>query len=143
MIWYTAKKMLEKRKIQTSSSFDQIWLVCIPEFKANFLFFGIYIAWFLSRTYWSILDHDLTASIWEKAILILAGNLNSGPSYLITAVPGNRAVQSLQLMCHLYRQFGFSAIFPKWPRKMNTCHFFWRPQFLCLFWLYWKIRDYK
>ena len=26
-------------------------------------------------------------SMWEKAILILAGNLNSGHSYLITAVP--------------------------------------------------------
>ena len=43
----------------------------------------------------------------------IATVLNSGPSYRITAVPGNRAVQSLQLMCHLYRQFGFSAIFPK------------------------------
>ena len=27
------------------------------------------------------------ASIWEKAISILAGKLNSGRSYLITAVP--------------------------------------------------------
>ena len=27
------------------------------------------------------------ASIWEKAISILAGNLNSGRTYLITAVP--------------------------------------------------------
>ena len=26
------------------------------------------------------------ANIWEKAILILAGNLNLGPSYLITTV---------------------------------------------------------
>ena len=29
--------------------------------------------------------HDLMASIWEKAISILAGNLNSSRSYLITA----------------------------------------------------------
>ena len=29
---------------------------------------------------------DLMASIWEKAISILAGNLNSGRSYLITTV---------------------------------------------------------
>ena len=41
---------------------------------------------FLPRNYWSSLDHDLIASIWEKAISILAGNLNSGRSYLITAV---------------------------------------------------------
>jgi len=27
------------------------------------------------------------ASIWEKAISILTGNLNSGQCYLITAVP--------------------------------------------------------
>ena len=41
---------------------------------------------FLSRNYWSSLYHDLMAIIWEKAISILAGNLNSGHSYLITAV---------------------------------------------------------
>ena len=41
---------------------------------------------FLSRNYWSWLDHDPMASIWEKAISILAENLNSGHSYLITAV---------------------------------------------------------
>ena len=43
---------------------------------------------FTSKNYWSLLDHDLMASIWEKAILILAENLNSGCIYLnlITAV---------------------------------------------------------
>ena len=64
----------------------KFWLVCIPEFRANFLFFGISMAWFLSRIYWSSLDHDLMASIREKAISILVGNLNSSSSYLITAV---------------------------------------------------------
>ena len=45
------------------------------------------MAWFfIWWNYWSSLDHDLVASIWEKAISILAGNLNSGRSYLITAV---------------------------------------------------------
>ena len=44
---------------------------------------------FLSRNYWSSLDHDLMASIWEKAISILAGSLNSGRRYLITAAPYN------------------------------------------------------
>ena len=33
-----------------------------------------------------LLDHDVMASILEKAISILAGNLNLGRSYLITAV---------------------------------------------------------
>ena len=41
---------------------------------------------FLSRNYWSLLDHALMASIWEKAISVLAGKLNSGRSYLITAI---------------------------------------------------------
>ena len=41
---------------------------------------------FLSWNYWSLLDHDLMVSIWKKAISILARNLNSGGSYLITAV---------------------------------------------------------
>ena len=35
----TAQRIQERREIQTSSSFVKIWLVCIPEFKANFLFF--------------------------------------------------------------------------------------------------------
>jgi hypothetical protein len=36
----TAKRIvLERRGIQTSSSFVKIWLVCIPESKANLLFF--------------------------------------------------------------------------------------------------------
>ena len=45
------------------------------------------MAWFFSsKIYWSSLNHDPIASIWEKAISILAGNLNSSCSYLITAV---------------------------------------------------------
>ena len=84
---FTAKRILERRGIQTTSSFVKIWLVCIPKFKANFLFYWhLYGLDFLSRIYWSLLDHDLMASIWEKAISILAGNLNSRRSYLITAV---------------------------------------------------------
>ena len=42
----------------------------------------------LSRSYWSWLNHPLMANIWEKAISILAGNLNSVLSYLITTVLG-------------------------------------------------------
>ena len=34
----TAKRILERRGVQTSSLFVKIWLVCIPESKANFLF---------------------------------------------------------------------------------------------------------
>ena len=45
------------------------------------------MAWFFSsRIYWTSLDHDLMASIWEKAISILAESLNSGVIYLITTV---------------------------------------------------------
>ena len=44
---------------------------------------------FYLETIGSSLDHDLTVSICEKAISILAGNLNSGRSYLITAVLGH------------------------------------------------------
>ena len=41
---------------------------------------------FCSRHYWSYLNHHLMANISEKAISILAGNLNLGCSYLITTV---------------------------------------------------------
>ena len=51
--------------------------------------FGIWMIWFLSGIYWSSLHHDLMTSIWEKAISIFAGNLNSSRSYLITAVLGH------------------------------------------------------
>ena len=76
--FYTAMGILERCGIQTSSLFVKIWLVCIHEFKA--VFFAFIWLGFLSRIYWSLLDHDLMASIWEKAISILARNLNSGRS---------------------------------------------------------------
>ena len=38
-MYTTAKRILERLRIQTSSSFVKIWYVCIPNFKANFLFF--------------------------------------------------------------------------------------------------------
>ena len=41
---------------------------------------------FLSKNYWSLLDHDLMASIWEKTISIFAGNLISSRSYFIAVV---------------------------------------------------------
>ena len=52
------------------------------------------MAWFLSRNYWNELD--LMASIWEKAISILAENLNSGRSYLNTALQEYRACHVTQ-----------------------------------------------
>ena len=84
----TAKRIIEGRGIQTSSSFVKIWLVCIPEFRAIYLFFWrLYGLDFLSRIYWSSLDHDdPMAGNWEKAISILAENLNSSCSFVITAV---------------------------------------------------------
>ena len=64
---------------------QKVW---IREFKANFQFFGLYMAWgfFLSRNYRSYLDHDLMANICEKGISVLAGNLNLGLGYHVTAV---------------------------------------------------------
>ena len=91
-MYTTAKRILERRGIQTSSSFVKLWLLCILEFKANFLlFWHLYGLFFLSRIYWRLLDYDLLASIWE-AISILTGNLNLGRSYLITAVPGRKNI---------------------------------------------------
>ena len=43
------------------------------------------MAWFFIQNLLSLLDDDLMANILEKAISILAENLNSGRSYLITA----------------------------------------------------------
>ena len=61
-------------------------------------FLGVYMAWFfLSRNYWSLLDHDLMASIWEKVISILTGNLNSGCSYSITAATISETDYSIQI----------------------------------------------
>ena len=63
------KRILERLEIQTSSSFDKIWFVCNPEFKANFLF--IMACFFLSGHCWSYLDHNLMVSIWENVVSIL------------------------------------------------------------------------
>ena len=80
-------------------------------------FFGIYMAcFFLSRIYWSSLDHSLIASIWEKAISILAVNLNSGRSYLITAV-GKRTFDLSRIMHDsYYTRFSRNAQFGSWKK---------------------------
>ena len=70
-------------------------IICHNFFKANFLFFWRLCALgFLSRKYWSWLDHDRMASFWEKAISILTGNLNSVHSYPITTVRNKDGVIS-------------------------------------------------
>ena len=57
--------------------------------------FGIFMdCFFLSRIYWSSLDYDLIARIWETVISFLAGILNSGPSYLTIAVALGKYCQS-------------------------------------------------
>ena len=64
------------------------WIGLYSKFSKPISYFlGVYLAWYLSINCWNSLDHDLMASIWEKAILISTGYLNSGLSYLITAVP--------------------------------------------------------
>ena len=84
----TAKRILERRGIQTSSLnhlIVKIWLVCIHEFKDSFLsFWHLYGLVFYLEYIGSSLN--LMASIWEKAISIFEGNLNSGRSYLINAI---------------------------------------------------------
>ena len=78
---------MEFRLHHCLSKFD--WFVFL-NLKPISYFLGIYMACFiLSRIYWSFLDHNLMASILEKATSILAENLNSGCSYLITAVLQN------------------------------------------------------
>ena len=72
-------KDVEYRLHHRLSKFD--WCEFLNLKPISFSFFGIYMAWFLSRIYWSSLDHDLMASIWGKAISLLARNLNSGRSY--------------------------------------------------------------
>ena len=57
---------------------------------------GIFMALFLSRNYWSLLNHDLKASIWEKANPIFAGNLNSSLSYL-----NNHTAVAIQVLRHI------------------------------------------
>ena len=72
LLWFSLHQTL---LILSSSKFDRsvfLMLKPIPYFV------GIYMTCFISRNYWSSLDHDLMASIWEKAISILTGNLNSG-----------------------------------------------------------------
>ena len=76
---------MEYRLHHCLSKFDRSVFLILKSISYFFLAF-IWLG-FLSKNYWSSLDHDLMASIWEKAISISAGNLNSGRSYLITAVP--------------------------------------------------------
>jgi hypothetical protein len=66
------------------TSFVKIWIACSCKFKANFLVFMPLAFW--SRNYWDWLNHHLMANIWEKVNSILAENLNSCLSYLITTV---------------------------------------------------------
>ena len=74
--------------MSTWTSFVKIWTVSNCEFNVNFLtFLGLYTLAFCTRNYWRWLNHNWMANIWERAISILAGNLNLGRSYLITTVP--------------------------------------------------------
>jgi hypothetical protein len=88
----TAKRILERRGIQTSSLFVKIWLVFISEFKANFLYI-----WHLYGLGFFYLESTVRY-IWEKAVAILAGNLNSSRRYLITAVK-NVTCKRMSLNC--------------------------------------------
>ena len=52
----------------------------------------------------SSLDHDLMDNIWEDAISILAGNLNSGCSYLTTTVTIAVALQIPKRGCRRWNK---------------------------------------
>jgi hypothetical protein len=67
------------------TSFVKIWIACSYEFKSNFWIFRcLYHLLFDLETIGGWLNHHLMAYIWEKSKSILAENLNSGLSYLIT-----------------------------------------------------------
>ena len=87
MFSFSDKRILERLGIQTSSSFIKIGVLA-------FIWLG-----FLSGHYWNLLDHDLMAN----TISILAGNLNSGRSYLITAV-AVLSCSPLVLTCKIERK---------------------------------------
>ena len=57
-------KNVEFRLHHRLSKFD--WSVFL-NLKPISYFFVIFMAWFLSKIYWSWWDHDIMASIWEKA----------------------------------------------------------------------------
>ena len=55
-------------------------------FSFLFFFFLVFVPLGFLFTKWSQLNHPLVANMVEIVISILAGNLNSGRSYLITTV---------------------------------------------------------
>ena len=61
------------------SKFDRS---AVMNLKGNSYFLVFIPLGFLSRKYWSLLNYHQMADIWEKTILILAENLNSGLSHL-------------------------------------------------------------
>ena len=109
----TAKRILERLGIQTLSSF--VFLILKP------ISIFLVLIWlgFLSRNFWSLLNHDLMASIWEKAISILAGNLNSSRSYLITAVVKPPSMWLISWIFH--PSFIQAATFIRELRVMPRC----------------------
>ena len=54
--------------------------------KPTSCFFGVYSALIFIRKLLKLVKSSTLANIWEKAISIMPGNLNSSLSYLITTV---------------------------------------------------------
>ena len=79
----TVKRILDRLHHHLLKFHRSVFLILKP--ISYFLAF-MWLGFFLSRSYWSSLDHDLWASTWEKAISIMAWNSNSGRSCLIAAV---------------------------------------------------------
>ena len=75
---------------------------------------------FKSRNnYWSLLNHPMMANIWEKDVSILAENLRSDLSYLITIVtPLLTVCHILLLVCPL----GENLTDKFWSSLLKPCH---------------------
>ena len=80
----TAKRILERLHHRFSKFDKSVFLISKPISYFWGHFYGLV---FLSRNYLSLLHHDLMVRV--KAISIFAENLNSGHSYIITAVEKN------------------------------------------------------
>ena len=108
--------------------------VCIPSFKASFLFFWVFI-WlcFLSRIYWSSLDHDLIAP-WPPSPLfaspvtpLLQGISLWNVSFKLTLTDRNMQVRfclKVVFECWDWIFLGITISFQKsnidWPHQPPT-----------------------
>ena len=79
LFWGSSNKIRKDPKWASEHGLSKFDQSISYEFKADFLvFWCLYHLLFDLETSGGILNHHLMANIWEKAISILSGNLNSG-----------------------------------------------------------------